>query len=77
MNISARNSFAGTITAIGNGPVSTEVTIKIAPCAFSRSSDRFSVSRGDTDQIAASESSKSPHWLNAGRDLGAGAERDS
>ena len=31
MNISARNSFAGTITAISNGPVSTEVTIRIAP----------------------------------------------
>jgi molybdopterin-binding protein len=31
MKISARNSFPGTITAISNGPVSTEVTIKIAP----------------------------------------------
>ena len=31
MKISARNTFAGTITAITNGPVSTEVTIKIAP----------------------------------------------
>ena len=31
MKISARNTFAGTVTAISNGPVSTEVTIKIAP----------------------------------------------
>ena len=31
MKISARNAFAGTITAISNGPVSTEVTIRIAP----------------------------------------------
>ena len=31
MKISARNSFAGTVTAISKGPVSTEVTIKIAP----------------------------------------------
>jgi molybdopterin-binding protein len=31
MKISARNTFAGTITAISNGPISTEVTIKIAP----------------------------------------------
>jgi molybdopterin-binding protein len=31
MKISARNSFAGKITAIGVGPVSTEVTIRIAP----------------------------------------------
>jgi molybdopterin-binding protein len=31
MKISARNSFPGTITAISRGPVSTEVTIKIAP----------------------------------------------
>ena len=31
MKISARNSFAGKITAIKEGPVSTEVTIKIAP----------------------------------------------
>jgi molybdopterin-binding protein len=31
MKISARNAFSGTITAISNGPVSTEVTIRIAP----------------------------------------------
>ena len=31
MKISARNAFAGTITAISTGPVSTEVTIRIAP----------------------------------------------
>ena len=31
MKISARNSFSGKITAISNGPVSTEVTIQIAP----------------------------------------------
>ena len=31
MKISARNTFPGTITAISNGPISTEVTIKIAP----------------------------------------------
>lgn len=31
MKISARNTFAGTVTAIQLGPVSTEVTIKIAP----------------------------------------------
>ena len=31
MKISARNSFKGTVTAINNGPVSTEVTIRIAP----------------------------------------------
>jgi molybdopterin-binding protein len=31
MKISARNSFKGTITAISIGPVSTEVTIRIAP----------------------------------------------
>jgi molybdopterin-binding protein len=31
MKISARNSFSGKITAISNGPVSTEVTIKIGP----------------------------------------------
>lgn len=31
MQISARNSFPGTITAISMGPVSTEVTIKVAP----------------------------------------------
>jgi molybdopterin-binding protein len=31
MKISARNTFAGKITAIGVGPVSTEVTIHIAP----------------------------------------------
>ena len=31
MKISARNSFDGTITAMSQGPVSTEVTIKIAP----------------------------------------------
>jgi molybdopterin-binding protein len=31
MKISARNSFGGTITAISIGPISTEVTIKIAP----------------------------------------------
>ena len=31
MRISARNAFKGTVTALNNGPVSTEVTIKIAP----------------------------------------------
>jgi molybdopterin-binding protein len=31
MKISARNTFNGTISAISEGPVSTEVTIKIAP----------------------------------------------
>jgi molybdopterin-binding protein len=31
MKISARNCLKGTITAITAGPVSTEVTIKIAP----------------------------------------------
>ena len=31
MKISARNTFAGTISAISNGPISTEVTIQIAP----------------------------------------------
>lgn len=31
MKISARNTFSGTISAISEGPVSTEVTIKIAP----------------------------------------------
>ena len=31
MKISARNAFTGTISAISNGPVSTEVTITIAP----------------------------------------------
>ncbi len=31
MRISARNSFAGTITRIVRGPVSTEVTIEVAP----------------------------------------------
>ena len=31
MKISARNTFAGTITAISKGPVSTEVTIEIGP----------------------------------------------
>ena len=31
MRISARNSFKGTVTALNNGPVSTEVTIRIAP----------------------------------------------
>jgi len=31
MKISARNSFPGKITAISTGPVSTEVTIRIAP----------------------------------------------
>lgn len=31
MKISARNTFAGTVSAISHGPVSTEVTIKIAP----------------------------------------------
>ena len=31
MKISARNSFKGKIAAISNGPVSTEVTIRIAP----------------------------------------------
>jgi molybdopterin-binding protein len=31
MKISARNSFGGKITAISHGPVSTEVTIRIAP----------------------------------------------
>jgi molybdopterin-binding protein len=31
MRISARNAFAGTITRIVRGPVSTEVTIEVAP----------------------------------------------
>jgi molybdopterin-binding protein len=31
MKISARNSFSGKISAISGGPVSTEVTIQIAP----------------------------------------------
>jgi len=31
VKISARNSFPGTITAISNGPVSTEVSVEIAP----------------------------------------------
>ncbi len=31
MKISARNTFSGKITAISLGPVSTEVTIRIAP----------------------------------------------
>lgn len=31
MKISARNTFKGTITDIAVGPVSTEVTIRIAP----------------------------------------------
>lgn len=31
MKFSARNSFKGTITSINEGPVSTEVTIRIAP----------------------------------------------
>jgi molybdopterin-binding protein len=31
MKISARNSFPGKITAISPGPVSTEVTIQVAP----------------------------------------------
>ena len=31
MKISARNTFSGRITAISFGPVSTEVTIRIAP----------------------------------------------
>ena len=31
MKISARNTFKGTITAVNVGPVSTEVTIRIAP----------------------------------------------
>ena len=31
MKISARNSYKGKIIAISEGPVSTEVTIKIAP----------------------------------------------
>jgi molybdopterin-binding protein len=31
MKISARNSFPGTITVISNGPVSTEVSVEIAP----------------------------------------------
>ncbi|HXN10233.1 MAG TPA: molybdopterin-binding protein [Steroidobacteraceae bacterium] len=31
MKISARNSFAGHITRIVRGPVSTEVTIQVAP----------------------------------------------
>jgi molybdopterin-binding protein len=31
MKISARNSFGGKIVAISNGPVSTEVTIRITP----------------------------------------------
>lgn len=31
MKISARNAFEGKVTAMSVGPVSTEVTIKIAP----------------------------------------------
>lgn len=31
MKISARNSYKGKITSISQGPVSTEVTIKVAP----------------------------------------------
>jgi molybdopterin-binding protein len=31
MKISARNTFKGTISDISQGPVSTEVTIEIAP----------------------------------------------
>ena len=31
MKISARNSFSGKVTAIKRGPVSTEVSIRIAP----------------------------------------------
>ena len=31
MKISARNAFKGRITAISAGPVSTEVTIRVAP----------------------------------------------
>jgi molybdopterin-binding protein len=31
MKVSARNSFEGTISKIVRGPVSTEVTIRIAP----------------------------------------------
>jgi molybdopterin-binding protein len=31
MQISARNALAGTITRIVRGPVSTEVTIEVAP----------------------------------------------
>lgn len=31
MKISARNSFPGTVTAISQDDISTEVTIKIAP----------------------------------------------
>lgn len=31
MKISARNAFKGTVSAIATGPVSTEVTIKVAP----------------------------------------------
>ncbi len=31
MKISARNTFAGKVSAISYGPISTEVTIRIAP----------------------------------------------
>jgi molybdopterin-binding protein len=31
MKLSARNQFSGTVTAITKGPVSTEVTISVAP----------------------------------------------
>ena len=31
MKISARNTFSGKVTAMSMGPVSTEVTIQIAP----------------------------------------------
>jgi molybdopterin-binding protein len=31
MKISARNTFSGKVTALSMGPVSTEVTIRIAP----------------------------------------------
>lgn len=31
MRISARNHFSGTVTTIVKGPVSTEVTVSIAP----------------------------------------------
>ena len=52
MRISARNSFAGTITRIVRGPVSTEVTIRvtkgvdIVSVITSRSAERLKLKKG-------------------------------